>query len=91
MGGKTDNFKTAGVAQWVKHGLTTQKLGGLIPSQDTGLGCGPGAWLGTWDREQNGCLSHTSMFLSLPSPPSKNKYIKYLKKKQSIHSREKSK
>ena len=47
MGGKTDNFKTAGVAQWVKHGLTTQKLGGLIPSQDTGLGCGPGAWLGT--------------------------------------------
>ena len=32
----------AGVAQWVEHQPVNQRVAGSIPSQDTGLGCGPG-------------------------------------------------
>ena len=32
----------AGVAQWIEYGPTNQRVAGLIPSQGTCLGCGPG-------------------------------------------------
>ena len=32
----------AGVAQWIEHGPARQRAMGLIPSQDTCLGCRPG-------------------------------------------------
>ena len=34
----------AGVAQWIEHGPANQRVAGSIPSQGTGLGCGPGPW-----------------------------------------------
>ena len=65
----------AGVAQWIEHWPTNQKVTGSIPSQGTCLGCGPGPWLGGM-REATDCFSHTSMFLSVSLPtslPSKSK------------------
>ena len=32
----------AGVAQWIERRPADQRVIGLIPSQDTCLGCGPG-------------------------------------------------
>ena len=32
----------AGVAQWIEYGPVNQRVTSLIPSQGTGLGCGPG-------------------------------------------------
>ena len=32
----------AGVAQWIEHRPVNQRVASLIPSQDTGLGFGPG-------------------------------------------------
>ena len=32
----------AGVAQWIECRPVNQRVAGLIPSQDTGLGCRPG-------------------------------------------------
>ena len=32
----------AGVAQWTEHQPTNKRVSGLIPSQGTCLGCGPG-------------------------------------------------
>ena len=32
----------AGVAQWIEHWPTNLRVAGLIPSQGTCLGCGPG-------------------------------------------------
>ena len=31
-----------GVAQWIEHWPVNQRVSGLVPSQGTGLGCGPG-------------------------------------------------
>ena len=68
----------AGVAQWIEHRPVKQRVAGLIPSQGTCLGCGPGPRWGVCVRG-----NHTLMFLSLsvflPSPLSKNK--QNLKKK----------
>ena len=36
----------AGVAQWTEHWLVNQRVAGLILSQGTCLGCGPGPQLG---------------------------------------------
>ena len=33
----------AGVAQWIEHWPTNLRVAGLIPSQGTCLGCGPGS------------------------------------------------
>ena len=55
----------AGVAQWIERWTANQRVAGLIPSQGTCLGCGPGP--------SRGCSrgNHTLMFLflsfSLPS------------------------
>ena len=63
----------AGVAQWNEHKPLNLKVPGLIPSQGTCLGCGPGPHLGARERQPN--LSHIDVFcpLSLPSPLPKNK------------------
>ena len=64
----------AGVAQWIEFRPENKRVTGLIPTQGTCLGCGPGAQLGTRKRQP---FSHTSMLLSLSfslsSPLPKNK------------------
>ena len=64
------------MAQWIEHQPVNQKVAGLIPCQSTCLGCGPGPWLGAWERQTIN-VSPTLMFLSpsfsLPSPLSKRK------------------
>ena len=42
----------AGVAQWIECQPANQKVAGLIPSQGTCLGCGPGAQLGACERQR---------------------------------------
>ena len=39
---KTQKIAMAGVAQWIECRPVNQKVAGLIPSQVTCLGCGPG-------------------------------------------------
>ena len=39
---KKDNRALTGVAQWVERWPENQSVTVLIPSQGTGLGCGPG-------------------------------------------------
>ena len=56
----------AGLAQCIEHRLMNQKVTGSIPSQGTGLDCGPGPQLVDYRGNQ-------SMFLSFPSPLSKSK------------------
>ena len=73
---KTHLFKNivlvlAGVAQWIERQPVNQKVTSLIPSQGTGLGCGPGPWLRVGDRQPiDVSLSHQcfSLSFSLPSP-----------------------
>ena len=57
----------AGVAQWIEREPVNERVAGSIPSQGTCLVVGQ---VPSW-----GCVrgNHTLMFLSLPSPPSKNK------------------
>ena len=59
-----------GVAHWVGHCSTKQKVTGLIPGQGTCLGRGCSPWLGhVWEAADR-YVSLTSMFLSLsPSFP----------------------
>ena len=59
------------VAQLAGCCPATQKVTGSIPSQGTCLGFGP---VPSWDEGEatNQCFSRTSMFLSPPSPLSKN-------------------
>ena len=64
------------VAQWTEHWPVNQKVTGSIPSQGTCLGCRPGPQEGVSERQPQ------LMFLFLAPFPSKNKYIKSLKKKQ---------
>ena len=37
-----NSLALAGVAQWIEHRPANQRVTGLITSQDTSLGCGPG-------------------------------------------------
>ena len=49
----------AGVAQWIEHWPVNQRVAGLIPSQGTCLGCGPGPHLGVCERQPIGVsLTH---------------------------------
>ena len=41
----------AGVAQWIEHQPVNQGVARSIPSQGTCLGCRPGLWLGTCERQ----------------------------------------
>ena len=60
----------AGVAQWTECLSVKQGVAGLIPSQGTCLGCGPGPWLGVCKRQPH---SDVSLSFSLSSSLSKNK------------------
>ena len=55
----------AGVAQVIGPSSRQLKDWGLIPGQDTCLGCGFGPCRGTYKRYPNQCFSLTSMFLFL--------------------------
>ena len=52
-------FALVGAAQWTECRPANQRVTGLIPSQGTCLGCGPGP---QWGRARG---NHTVMFLSL--------------------------
>ena len=54
----------AGGAQWNERGPVSQRVTGLIPSQGTCLGCGPGPQLGAHERQP-----HTDVSLPLFLPP----------------------
>ena len=62
----------ASVAQWIEHWPMNQRVTGLIPSQGTCLGYGPGPQWGVQWRD-NHTLMFLSLFFSLPSILSKNK------------------
>ena len=70
------------VAQWIGRPPVNWKVTGLISGWRTCLGWGPGLGWGLWEAT-HWCFSLSSMFFSLsfslPSPLSKNKYIKSLK------------
>ena len=79
-------FTLAGVAQWTECQPAKQKITGLIPSQGTCLGCGPGPQMGMYRRQPTDLsLTHQIFFLSfsLHSPISKNKLI-FLKKENQV-------
>ena len=57
-------YDLAGVAQWIECWLVNQRVSGLIPSQDTCLGCGPGPQLGAYDRQ-----AHIDVAFPLFLPP----------------------
>ena len=59
----------AGVAQWIEHWPENQKVTGLIPSQGTRLGYGPGLRLGPCERQP----FDVYLSFSFPFPLSKNK------------------
>ena len=52
------------VAQWIECQLANQRVAGLIPSQGTCLGCGPGPQEGTCERQP-----HIDVPLLLFLPP----------------------
>ena len=54
----------AGVAQWIEHQPVSERVAGLIPSQDTWLGCRLGPQKGACEREP-----HIDVSLSLFLPP----------------------
>ena len=48
---KSTILSLAGVTQWIECWTAKQRVAGLIPSQSTCLGCGPGPQLGAWERQ----------------------------------------
>ena len=54
----------AGEAQWIEYWLANQRVAGLIPHQDTCLGCGTGPQSGVRERQP-----HIDVSLSLFLPP----------------------
>ena len=61
---KTFQKYLSGVAQWTEHQPANQRVAGLIPSQGTCLGCGPGHQLGDCERQPH--LMSLSLTPSLP-------------------------
>ena len=61
----------AGVAQWIEHRHSNQRVAGSIRSQGTCLGCGPGSYLGACERQPH--IDVSLPLFSFPSPLSKNK------------------
>ena len=78
---KIMNLALAGVAQWIECRPANQRIAGLIPSQGTCLGCGPGPELGALERQPHSDVSLLLFLLPFPSPLSKNKF-KNLRKKR---------
>ena len=54
----------AGVAQWIECRPANQRVSGLIPSQGTCLGCGPGPQWGMFKRQHIDFLSVSFFFTS---------------------------
>ena len=65
-------------AQWIERLPVNKRVTGLIPSQGTCLGCGPGPQL--WVRKRQAHID-VSRPLLLPPFPSKNKINKIFFKK----------
>ena len=57
----------AGVAQWIEREPTNQRVAGLIPSQGTCLGCGPGPQCGVHERQPHIDISLPLFLLPFPS------------------------
>ena len=57
----------AGIAQWTECGPANQRVAGLIPSQGTCLGCGPGPQLGTREGQSHIDVSLPLFLLPFPS------------------------
>ena len=53
----------ASVALWVECWPENQRVAGLIPSQGTCLGCGPGPWWGVCERQPHIAISLPLFFL----------------------------
>ena len=64
-----------GVAQWIERWPENQRVAGLIPSQGTCLGCGPGPQQGACKRQPH---IDVSLLLFLPSQLSKIRDFIYL-------------
>ena len=60
-------YPPTGVSQWIERQPTNQKVAGLVPSQGTRLGCGPGPPLGVCERQLI-AASHISCFSPSLSP-----------------------
>ena len=71
-----------GVAQWIEHCWpVNQKVSGLISSEGTCLGCGPGPWVGPCKRQPTDVsLVHRCFFPLSPSLPLSLKINKIFKK-----------
>ena len=61
MTGNKNIRALAGVAQWIECQSANQRVAGLIPSQGTCLGCGPGPRLGVCESQ-----THIDVSPSLP-------------------------
>ena len=75
----------AGVAQWIECQTANQKVTGLIPSQGTCLGCGPGTQYSPCERQR---YIDVSLSLSLfPFPLSVKIYKVFLRKSVAVKGR----
>ena len=63
------------MTQWIECRPANQRVAGLIPSQSTCLGCGPGPQLGVCERQP-----HIDVSLFLPPLPSLKSKIMFFKK-----------
>ena len=65
----TENIESTmvGVAQWIECQPANQRAAGLIPSQGTCLGCGPGPKLGAHKRQPHIDVSLPFFLLPFPS------------------------
>ena len=66
----------AGLALWIERQPADQKGEGLIPSQGTCLGCGPGPWLGAGCERQPTDVSLTDKYFFPSLIPSFPLYLK---------------
>ena len=64
---KEEKTALAGVVQWIELWPKNQGVTGLIPSQGTCLGCGPGPQLGVRRRQPHIDVSFPLFALPFPS------------------------
>ena len=76
---KSNNSALAGIAQWIERELQTEGLLVRFPIRAHAWVAGPGPQWGPHEKQPHVDIS---LSFSLPSPLSKNKYKKSLKKEQ---------